>query len=505
MLTPEAMREADRITIEDRKTASIDLMESAANAICKSLISSYGKQDFFVLCGRGNNGGDGLAVARLLIDQGEHVTVLYPGGVELSIDAQENLARLKRLESGELKIFDHLDLSLIERNRSNKLVLVDALFGTGLSRDLSPEMIEVIESIRTLSCDTIVSIDLPSGLNAKTGRAMPATVMAIHTITLGAPKIGMLLNDGIGACGHIEVLDIGILEEDLEASRRGEMNIKLMSMEESIGLRPSKELGEHKLSKGALASITGSHGYPGAPILSALAAMRVGCGFVHQFLPQSIALSTNLEALEVVIHPLGSKEREFLIAADRVEIDLLIEMTPALLVGCGLGRDEETQELVKGLVRDYPKGVLDADGINAFELDIALLSESNISEWILTPHRGEFDRLIAASKFSNDKSIIDQVAGLAQKCRTNILLKGAPNILSDPGGNVFLVEGDSEFATAGTGDVLAGMIAGYLVQGLDPIEAGLCALATGKKIMLAFKERYPQLSMIASDLLSNEL
>jgi len=492
VLYPEQMREADRMTIEQKGISSLRLMESAGKALADALLARTDSVDgYWIYCGRGNNGGDALVVARLLALSGAKIKACFLLSGQPSPECQ------RQVELLESETDVQVSRSLVLGDEiSPRDVIIDGLFGTGLNRSLEPKVIELIASLN-LSPARRIAVDIPSGLNGVTGEAMPEAFKADLTLSLAAGKMGLFLKDGPSHVGDLEILDIGISPEVIDEVSSSPLNF--YSLDEVLAWKSEKAPDDHKYSNGNLVSVTGSEKYPGAAVLSSLAAMRVGCGFVDVVAPESIQAILNNHILEAVVHASS---------IDRLEKAVELKRSNStVIVGCGLGLDESIFDLVSGLIGHFDKGVLDADALNALATEPEKLKALNLDTWVLTPHLGELKRLMSALDEAGleipDLDRIHQLGWLAKTLGTTILLKGAPVIIASLDGEMSLFAGSSDFATAGTGDVLAGMIAGFLAQGMNPSKACLSSLALGRKSMFEFKKKYPYLSLVSSDLVAN--
>ncbi|NTU68263.1 MAG: NAD(P)H-hydrate dehydratase [Chlorobiaceae bacterium] len=481
VLTAREMAVADRAAIEELRTGETRLMELAGRACARIVAEQFnaaGNLDghsFLVVCGKGSNGGDGFVAARHLLNRGAEVDVIpvWPES-ELSGVNLEGLNILKayrRYHEG-LRIFSGLDEALpLVREHSYDAVL-DALFGTGFrpvpeSRGIDEaarSAIELINNMNDASDAVTISIDLPSGLDATSGIASVPCVKADQTITMAFMKTGFFQNDGPAMCGEIQVAEISIPQFLVEPFSC--MLVDETFVAESYLLRdPSsaKHLNGKVLIVGGSADGGGS--MLGAAMLCARAAVRSGAGYVCASLPQGHADAMHGFAPEVVV--IG-RERELLLEKAR--------WADAIVIGCGLGRSQASQDLVEELFR-HPeitakKLVLDADALFAIAERGLFDEPHSLEDAVVTPHAGECSRLSGLTAEEVAASPIALSRNLASNWNVNLLLKGRPTFVASPAGTVLISDSGTEaLATAGTGDVLSGMIATLASKGLDTFAA----------------------------------
>ena len=468
LATAKEMKELDRRAIEGEGIPSIELMERAAEGVAKAALSLLEKRrgKCAVFCGSGNNGGDGIAAARFLFLKGLEVRVFLVGSYEkLTPDAMEETRRLS--ECGlDLEPFDPEDADQGAYAKSCH-VLIDAIFGVGLSRDIHPET-RFAAAIRLIneSPGKVVAADIASGVEADTGRILGCAVMADKTVTFTLMKPGHVLGEGAAYSGEITVWEIGIPKKLL-----AKMHCSAQTMEEEF-LRealPRRKADGHKGTFGKVLVIGGAVGYTGAPCLTAAAAVRSGCGLVFLGAPETIWPIEAVKCTSAMPFPLPDEEG--LLRKDALQkIMEKLADCDVLALGPGLGRSEGVTELVCELLRKTEKPVvLDADGINALSGHIDVLDQRRGRVTILTPHDGEFariggdlskeDRLWAGRSFAKEHGCI-------------LVLKGHRTLIAAPQGNVLVnTTGNSGLAKGGSGDVLTGIISSLLAQGATAIRA----------------------------------
>ena len=467
LATSSQMKELDRQAIEDRGIPSIDLMERAAEAVLDLLPVRPGKARVSVLCGAGNNGGDGVAAARLLFLRGIGVRVFLVGSYErLTPDALEETRRLS--ECGvELEPFDRNDQDQTGWIAASH-VLVDAIFGVGLSREIAPESdFAAAVAMVNASPGRVVSADIASGVAADTGAVLGCAVKADRTITFTLPKTGQFVGDGAVLSGQVEIRDIGIPGDLVRETVCRTQTVERDFVRAAV---PPRKSDGHKGDFGKLLIVGGSVGYTGAPYLTASAAVRSGCGLVYLGVPDSIWEIEASRCVSAMPFPLASWWGGRLRGTALPAIMEKLEGCGVLAIGPGLGRNEDTARLVRELLERTEKPVvLDADGINALEGHIDTLDARRGRVTILTPHDGEFAR-VGGGLSGGDR--VGAARAFAQAHGCILVLKGHRTVTAVPSGNALVnTTGGSGLAKGGSGDVLTGIIASLLAQGAAPVQA----------------------------------
>lgn len=469
LATSAQMRELDRKAIEERRVPSIDLMERAAAEVAQAALDLLPEKPpkcrAAVFCGAGNNGGDGIGAARLLFLMGLKVRVFLVGDYDrLTPDAMEETGRLS--ECGvELEAYDPEDKSQAAWARGSH-VIIDAIFGVGLSREIVPDskFAAAIDVINSRRGGTVIAADIASGVEADTGRVLGRAVKADRTVTFSLKKVGQAVGDGALLSGKVTVHDIGI-----PASLLREMVCPVQTAEADFAkaaLPPRKPDG-HKGDFGKLLIVGGAAGYTGAPYLTASAAVRSGCGLVYLGVPEGIWELQAARCLSAMPFPMPDRHGHL----SRKALPALLERLAdcgVLALGPGLGRNEGTAQLVREVLEKTEKPVvLDADGINALEGHIDILDRRRGRVTILTPHDGEFARL---GTLTGDR--VGTARAFAQAHGCVLVLKGHRTVTAGPEGNALVnTTGNSGLAKGGSGDVLTGLIASLLAQGASPILA----------------------------------
>ncbi|MES1246032.1 MAG: NAD(P)H-hydrate dehydratase [Acidobacteriota bacterium] len=483
ILSAESMREVDRTVIEDLGIPSMVLMENAAIGVVDAIGEIYEEAESAVIfCGPGNNGGDGLAIARHLAVRGYEVRIFLmtyrpdrdQRGLRGDAEVQLGICRRQGLHIQDIESEGDLVEALEYARESD--VIVDALFGTGLSRPLDGLFAELVEELNDLDVPR-VSVDLPSGLNGSRSTPLGPHVQADLTVTFAAPKMAHVFPPASEAVGELVVADLGIPPELVDEVEEEGGALYLIREEELADLLPPREPGTHKGDYGHALVVAGSSGKAGAAILACRAAVRAGAGLVTAAVPEPILNLVDLGSIESMTLGLPCRVSGQLTesAADRVLA--AAEGKTVLALGPGLGQEDETAEAIRriALETDLPL-VLDADGVNAFAGRAGeLKSRSDRGmETLLTPHPGELGRLlgIPTAEVQNDR--LGSVRRAAAETGAVVILKGYRTLVATPEGEINVnPTGNPGMASGGTGDVLAGLLAGLVAQGLEALDAAL--------------------------------
>ncbi len=465
------MKELDGRTVAEIGIPSIELMENAATAVADKIsefTGGFSKKRALVLCGPGNNGGDGAAISRLLIEQGAFVTSVLPRLESVSestaSDAQKNFKRLHEIIDERLNIIG-IESGVCEQLEKEYDFIVDSLFGTGLSRPIEGKYAELIEWIneRHESGIEVYSVDLPSGLDADNNELIGVAVNASQTITFTAPKLANVLAPASFCNGVLHCVEIGTprsMVNDYGEEAYVTEAIDLKNWLSNTSFQP----GSYKKTRGSLLIIAGSRNYTGAAVIAANAAMRSGTGLVTLAVPESIIASVSPRVLpEIIVRGFPETiDGSFSIAATDAVKRMSSEMD-AILIGCGLGRESsDTKRFIEAALQiDGMPMLIDADGLFALGHLISEIERS--AETILTPHFGEIWRL-CGRRFDESESI-SMVRQLATRSGANVLLKGDTAIIGSPEGKVaFNLTGTPSVGKGGSGDSLAGLLTGMLAQ-----------------------------------------
>jgi ADP-dependent NAD(P)H-hydrate dehydratase / NAD(P)H-hydrate epimerase len=475
VLNSSQMRDADRRTIEEIGIPSLVLMENAGRqtvAAMEAMYSDLAERHVGVLCGHGNNGGDGFVVARTLAQRGVDVSVFLLGHVaEVRGDARTNLEILGRLGLTVIEVADGQSWELHFSELSDCTLIVDAIFGTGLNAPVSGLVESVIADVNT-SGIPVVAIDVPSGLSADSHHPIGPSIEATLTVTLGAPKLPLILPPAETRAGDIVIADIGIPAAVLDAVEGP--RIELLTRSAMRELIPPRTPDSHKGDYGRVLLVAGSRGKTGAAHLCAVGALRSGAGLVTVATPTSCLDIVASMGAEYMTEPLD----EAVNGLDPDGVDRVLDIArDVVAIGPGLGQAEGTREFVKQLVDKATMPlVVDADGLNAFADDPDRLAGREGRDIIITPHPGEMARLVGMSIEEVQASRIEVARNFAGAHHVYVVLKGHRTIIATPDERTFInPTGNPGMATGGTGDVLTGMIAAWLAQLLDADAA--CRLA----------------------------
>lgn len=464
VVTAKEMRELDRLTIEKYRVPSLTLMENAGAAIVLALLKRFGKAakgGVLVVCGKGNNGGDGLVVARQLKKKSIPCeVVLLARKEDLAPDAAENFRAYLKIK-GTIFEARESSLALLARHLKGKKLVVDAILGTGLKEEVRGAYAEAIALINSSGLP-VVAADVPSGLNSDTGRPLGAAIKAEMTVALGYPKLGEVIHPGISHAGELVVADIGIHPD---AVKEVAPSTELLEDEEIGRLVPAREPDSHKGTYGHLLAVAGSRGKTGAAVLACRAAMRVGAGLVTLAAARSLNDIFAGALVEVMTEPLRDNADEEVDPLGDHEWRRILEKKSAVLFGPGVGVNDSARSglwwLLKNL--DVPF-VIDADGLNLLAGDIERLGGARQPP-VLTPHPGEMARLIGGDTAAVNHDRAGVARAFAGRHRCYVVLKGARTVIATPAGRVFInPTGNPGMASGGMGDVLAGMLAGLLAQ-----------------------------------------
>lgn len=491
LFTSKQIASIDRLTIEIKPINSIDLMERASLALAKriaEIVPKSKKLDFII--GPGNNGGDGLAVARMLAEQGFACRVIIPAISEkLSADAEINLSRLLNLKNCE--IINRVDSNELKKISFND-VIIDALFGSGLSREITGFAAVIIKQINSSSSFKI-SIDIPSGMLCEDNcnNDFECVVNSNVTLTLQFPKIAFFLSDYGIKTGKWEILPIGLCEKAITDIHSQYHYIEIDDIKKIINPRP---IFSHKGTFGHALLIAGCQGMAGAAVLASKSSLKSGCGLLTSHVPFSLADIIHMSIPEAIVSK--DKSKDFI-----ADIPDLTKYT-AVGIGPGLGTSPLSATALEKLIKSYNKPiVLDADALNIISQNanlLKLLPENSI----ITPHPVEFERLTQKSK--NSFGRLQMQIEFSKKYKVFTVLKGAYTSITTPEGKCFFNStGNPGMATAGSGDVLTGILLSLLAQKYSPLNACLIGVFVhGLAGDIAVKE-FGEISLIASDIINN--
>jgi NAD(P)H-hydrate epimerase len=479
VVLPEDMRAIDAYMIGQKKIGGFVLMENAAFGISACVMHRFDKRTkIYAVCGAGNNGGDGFAAARQLMANGYTVRTLLIGSAEsLKGDALANAAFF--IHEGLLfEAGDAANLAGSMQEITTGDVIIDALFGTGLSRPLEGLYLHAVERINA-SGAFVVAADIPSGIDSKTGQVLGAAVRADSTVTFQYAKPGHLIYPGREHTGELRVVKIGC-DTGCPALSRDNWQAYPSDTDE-ISL-PARSRNTHKGDYGHLGILAGGRGYTGAGYLCVSAALKSGAGLVTAGIPQSLAGVYQQKLNEAITFPIADEEGRFYEGSIGVAKEFL-KGKNALAAGPGMTQNDDMLPLINMLVCEIeiPR-VFDADALNLVAKDVGMLKNSR-GDILLTPHPKEFSRLSGLFVQQILQNPAEAALDFAKAYGVTVLLKGATTIVAAPDGRVsFLLAGSAGMAKGGSGDVLTGVIASLLAQGLPVFDAAvagahICGLA----------------------------
>ena len=495
------MQNIDKRARDEFDIPTLLLMENAALGITRIVedkLGSVKEKKITVISGKGNNGGDGLAAARLLYNRGARVCIyLLSEPDAIAGDAATNLNIALKMGI-ELHSTGNYDLRTMKSVINHSHVIIDAILGTGLSSPIKGEYSEIIEMINH-SQRPVIAVDIPTGINSDTGEVMGIAVKAADTITFAIPKRGHLLYPGSDYTGKLYIVDISIPNAAIE---KESVYVHLLTEEDMTCLIPLRQKDSHKGSFGHVLVIAGSIGKGGAAAMTSISCLRAGAGLVTLATPQSVQPIVAEKLTEIMTFPLPETYDKTISLSAMDEIMNLIRDKDVIAIGPGLTVHKDTAAVVRKVLKevDVPV-VIDADGINALIDHLDILKERRAAT-VLTPHPGEMGRLIGKSTADVQKDRIETARDFAMSHNVFLVLKGANTLVAEPSGKVYISPtGNPGMATAGTGDALTGILAGLTAQ-MNDISAGvkLSVYLHGLAGDIAAKE-VGLISMIAGDLI----
>ena len=488
VLTPDQMQKMDETTIEDGYPALL-LMETAGRevaALAHNKInqkrennndlnqrdfnselrnSKFDQPQITVFCGKGNNGGDGLVAARFLDMWDYQVNIILMGSAEgLSGINRKNYTTciLRDINIYEWKNLNQEDVIQFLKKSD---AIIDAMLGTGLKGEVRGKIAEAIDYIQGFKADKcqVIAVDIPTGISGNSGKVLGKAVAADYTATMAFKKVGLCVYPGREYVGEIKVVDIGMPDT---VTQKVPHNHYQLNQKEVSKILPDRNKTGHKGTFGKVGVIGGCRGMSGAPYLSGYSALKMGAGLVKVAVPESIQATVAAYTPELITCGL-TDNNQGIIKQALPQIFKFIKKVDVVAVGPGLGQFEDTQKIVYNILKDCSiPVVIDADGINVIN-DLNVLSKRE-APLVLTPHPGEMSRLINTSIKKIQADRIEVARNFAKKYQINLVLKGAATIVADPTGKVFInPTGNEGMATAGSGDVLTGIISGLLSQGLE--------------------------------------
>jgi ADP-dependent NAD(P)H-hydrate dehydratase / NAD(P)H-hydrate epimerase len=479
------MRAVDAWAIEEQGVPSLDLMERAGAGLARVAAEAAVPGPLRIVVGKGNNGGDGLVAARLLREDGHEVDVIATAPLEeLRGDARTNLERLPG-NAPEPFAPERLDGSG---------VVVDALLGTGFEGVAREPAASAITAINAVGVP-VVACDVPSGVNASTGEVEGEAVSAVATATFHGSKLGLYVEPGKSHAGAVEVIDIGVPRGAPAPDAGG------LISESVLDLYPHRPRSGSKFASGVVVVVGGSAGLTGAPTMAARSASRAGAGYVQVAVPESAQAAIDMRLLEQMSRGLPEHDGAHTPLGVPVAEEMA-ERAGAVVLGPGLGRDEGAAEFARAVAAAVPIPLLvDADGLNAHAGRLELLRD-RAAPTVLTPHEGELGRLLEVDSDEVRQHRLAHAREAAERSGAVVLLKGDDTIVAAPQGPLAVSPGATPaLATAGTGDVLSGLIGALLAKGLPAFEAAALGALAHALAGMAAAERHGADHVVAGDVI----
>ena len=498
IVSAKQMQVIDQTTINRYGVSSLILMENAGLA-CVYEIEKYIKNypllkgKIKIFCGVGNNGGDGFVIGRHLVNRGYALDLYLVGKFsQLSEEAKTNALVFSNFGNKFIEVSEENKIDQVDIN-SNDLI-IDAILGNGIKGPLKGFILGVVLKINAAGA-RVIAIDIPSGLPTDNPDLIGEAIKANLTLAIGLPKISEVLYKTKNFVGDLKILDIGFPKELLTSK---DLKNNLISKMDVVNIFPKRAPDGHKGNMGSVAVVAGSVGMTGAAILSTKAAFLAGSGLVKLGIPKSLNEIAEKNLIESLTYPLNQTGEQTVSINAYDEIKKMSKDTTALLIGPGMSLNEETKQLIKKIINDFQIPiVVDADGLTALSEDLSIL-ESKSKTIVLTPHIGEMSRLTGITKEAILRDTITCAKDFAIKWKVVVVLKSASTIIADPEGNIWVNSlGNDGMAKAGSGDVLSGLITGFLAQGITGIHAAiigtwihslagdLASIKKGKNSMLA--------------------
>jgi NAD(P)H-hydrate epimerase len=502
VVTARQMQELDKRTIQEEGIPGRVLMENAGRGTFEQLLRHFPdirQKRVVVVSGRGNNGGDGFVIARYLLNHSVAVKVfLLAPKAALRGDAAASMEAFQRAGGAVTETPDESAWQKALPGLQHAGLIVDAIFGTGLSSAVTGLALRVIEDINKTG-KPVVAVDLPSGLDASTGAVLGTAVTAHLTCTFGLVKRGLVVYPGASCAGQLEVIDIGIPQTLIDAAG---LQDHLLEENGFKGKLPQRKPDSHKGTYGHAFIVAGSPGKTGAAAMAALAAMRVGAGLVTIGVAASLNQILAIKVTEAMTEPLPDGGAGFLTMDAWPRIREVLPGKTVVALGPGISDRDETAELVFKILSSADKPlVIDADGLNAVARNPEILKKAQ-ARVVLTPHPGEMARLAGTTTQAVQADRIEAARKFAADYGVILVLKGARTVIAEPGGHVYInPTGNPGMASGGMGDVLTGMIAGFIGQGLDVILAVQLAVFMHGRCADQIAERRSGIGILATDII----
>jgi hydroxyethylthiazole kinase-like uncharacterized protein yjeF len=473
LLDATQSRELDRLSRDEYGIPSYSLMTRAGEAVADALVERFpdAVTDVLVLAGKGNNGGDGFVAGRRLLQDGFSVRAILLGrGADLKGDAAHAHAEFRERDGKVIEIAAESDLDAALSKPPT--AVIDAIFGTGLNADVKGIPLRAIEAINSYAVPT-AAVDIASGVNSDTGAVMGAAIRASMTVTFGFAKFGHVSYPGADHAGELRIVNIGFAPRAIDQIAPRGRFLERADLQHLIRPRP---INSHKGMYGHPLVIAGSRGKSGAVLLASRAALRMGAGLVTAAVPESIQPVVASGQAELMTEPIADRDGHFDGTHAPSALKMILEDKNVLIVGPGLGMNDDTKRLIEWLIADASDReramVIDADGLNALAaLGCETLKRAR-GPVVLTPHPGEASRLLGVPTTTINADRISAARQLAERTGATVLIKGARSIIASPDGDLYVNStGNPGMSTPGMGDALSGMVGALLGQHLRPIDA----------------------------------
>ncbi len=476
------------------------LMENAGASVCRFIAEALGvaNRSVAVVCGIGNNGGDGFVVAKRLLEGGAKVRVLLALGTPTTDDAKRFLRESEAAGIKTLSFTEQEDRQEFAKTIENSDIIVDAIFGVGFHGTVSDELSEVIEMINS-SAGSVVSVDVPSGVDSDSGEVSGACVQADYTVTFSTRKPGHVIYPAVDYCGEVHVAAIGI---DDHVIQEQEHHISTIDYEDVCRCFPKRSSNTHKGTFGKLLCICGSIGMAGSATFAGKAAVMSGVGMVEMAVPAEIYPIVAGNLVDPVYFLLKTNESGTVSSASVPLILEKMKSATAVMIGCGMGKGQDVTDVVEAVIRnsDVPI-IIDADGLNAIKDNLGVLREAK-APVVMTPHPGEMARLVGKTNVEVQSQRLEVASSFAMTFGVYMVLKGANTVCANPDGRISInLTGNPGMSKSGSGDVLAGLLGSLLAQGMDPEEAAPCAVHIHGMAGDCAADKYSQHSMTANDII----
>jgi ADP-dependent NAD(P)H-hydrate dehydratase / NAD(P)H-hydrate epimerase len=505
IVSAKTMARLDEETIKRHNISAEVLMARAGRSVSDCVMDTIKKNKLVpsvvLFAGKGNNGGDAFVAARFLHKAGiQPTTILLTNEKSLASEALLNFSRLKEAGGDIFPALSINDLKPLESRLQDCSIIVDGILGTGIRGEVTGFFADVIKFINSLE-KFVVAIDIPSGMNGNDGILDGVCVNANVTVTMGLPKQGFFEKKSLNYLGKLTVADIGIPNELIEYA---ESHADLITKKDVQVLFPKRKRISHKGDYGRLMALCGSRGYTGAGCLVTQAAMRCGTGLAYLMVPESLNAAMEAKLTEVITIPIPETSAG---TPAYKALDIVLEKLSqcnVAVVGSGISINPDTARLVRGvLMNSNAPLVLDADGINCISKEKTLLKNYK-GDCIITPHIGEFARLTGSTNEEVLENPCSMASEFAKEYGITVVLKSAQTVVASHDGKVFVnITGNAGMATAGTGDVLTGIIASLVGQGLSPLDAACLGVFLHGTAGDIAADKYGEASLIASDLIDS--